>query len=311
MESRPFGKTGELATVIGLGGACLYKHSFADGVATVRRALELGVTYFDTSPFYCEGMSQAILGDALSGRSDSYMLATKIGHLAVPSRFRSRDALRTQFEDSLQLLRRKSVDVLQVHESDWHCWWSDDASEGRVLDLETDYDFAEAPIIQVLREAKAEGLCRFVGISGNSADQLARVLDNVEVDTCLSACHYDVIGREARSQVIPIVRERGLALMLGQVFVNGKLAEVRPDWVASSKMSPERKARIEQLYELQAECGLSLVTLAVRFLLADSVVTTILVGASTPAEIEEDVAAAEAGPLPQDLYRAVEALGWL
>lgn len=46
-----------------------------------------------------------------------------------------------------------------------------------------------------------------------------------------------------------------------------------------------------------------------RFLLADPVVTTILVGASTPAEIEEDVAAAEAGSLPQDLHRAVETLG--
>ena len=81
--------------------------------------------------------------------------------------------------------------------------------------------------------------------------------------------------------------------------------------MASSKISPERKERLRQLYALQAECGLSLLTLAVRFLLADPAVTTILVGASTPAEIEEDVASAEAGPLPQDLHRAVEALGSL
>ena len=229
LESRVFGKTGDRATVIGLGGACLYKHSFVDGVATVSRALELGVTYFDTSPFYGEGMSQAILGDALSGRSDAYMLATKIGHLATPARFRSHDALRTQFEDSLQLLRRKSVDLLQVYESDWHYWWSDEVPEGRVLDLETDYDFSDAPIMRVLREAKDEGLCRFVGISGNSADQLARVLENVEVDTCLSACHYDVIARGARNRVIPMAKARELALMLGQVLLNGRLAEVRPD----------------------------------------------------------------------------------
>lgn len=58
-------------SVIGLGEACLFKHSFADGVATVDRVLELGVTYFDTSPFYGEGMSQAILGDALWRWSES------------------------------------------------------------------------------------------------------------------------------------------------------------------------------------------------------------------------------------------------
>ena len=57
-----------------------------------------------------------------------------------------------------------------MHESDWHYWWSDDTSEGRVLNLERDYDFADAPILDVLKEAKAEGLCCFVGTSGNSAD---------------------------------------------------------------------------------------------------------------------------------------------
>ena len=57
-----------------------------------------------------------------------------------------------------------------MHESDWYYWWSDDTSEGRVLNMERDYDFADAPILDVLKEAKAEGLCCFVGTSGNSAD---------------------------------------------------------------------------------------------------------------------------------------------
>ena len=67
LEKRPYGQTGDRVTVIGLGGAGLYKHSFTEGVATVQRALELGVTYYDTSPEYGGGMSQAILGDAPEG----------------------------------------------------------------------------------------------------------------------------------------------------------------------------------------------------------------------------------------------------
>lgn len=84
LETRPFGTTGESVTVIGLGGACLDRSSFEDGVATVRRALELGINYIDTSPYYGYGASQAIIGEALDGGSESYLLATKIGHLDDP-----------------------------------------------------------------------------------------------------------------------------------------------------------------------------------------------------------------------------------
>ena len=79
LERRPSGQTGEQVTVLGLGGACLDKYSFTDGVATVRLALELGITYFDTAPGYGRGMSQAILGVALDGRSEKHLLATKVG----------------------------------------------------------------------------------------------------------------------------------------------------------------------------------------------------------------------------------------
>ena len=52
LEQRPFGRTGETVSVIGLGGAALYKHSYEQGVETVKHALDLGVSYFDTSPLY-------------------------------------------------------------------------------------------------------------------------------------------------------------------------------------------------------------------------------------------------------------------
>ena len=85
LERRPYGRTGEQVTVIGLGGGYLDKHSLAHGIATVHRALELGINYFDTAPVYGQGASQVILGNALEGRTEPYLLATKIGFLAEPA----------------------------------------------------------------------------------------------------------------------------------------------------------------------------------------------------------------------------------
>ena len=84
LEQRPFGRTGEQVAAISLGGVGLPRVSFADGVATVHRALELGINYLDTAPLYSRGLAQAILGVALEGRQEPHLLATKLGHLAQP-----------------------------------------------------------------------------------------------------------------------------------------------------------------------------------------------------------------------------------
>ena len=317
LEQRPFGRTGERVTAISLGGCGLPRVSFADGVATVHRALELGINYFDTAPLYSRGVAQAILGVALEGRPEPHLVSTKVGHLAQRSRFRSPDALHTQLEENLRVLRRGCVDVLLIHEADHHYWWSDEPSDDLFVDLETEPDVANAPVMQVLREAQAAGRCRHVGISGNSPDHLAHVLraaGDAEVDVCLSALGYGLIDRGIRRQLLPAAGKRGTAIALGGVFRRGRLVTIRPEWLQTppiwpSEMTPEEQQRVARLVDLQRECQLSLVTLTLRYLVADRSIATILVGAATPAEIEESVAAVQAGPLPPDLHQAVEALG--
>ena len=310
IETRPFGDTGERVTTLGLGGAGLPRHSFGEGVATVRRALELGITYLDTSPMYGDGLSQAIYGEALQGRSERYLLATKLGHFARPWCFRSPDALGAQLEENLRILRRDSVDVLQVHESDWHSWWSDDKADNRRFELERGYDFASAPVMRVLEEARKDGLCRFIGVTGNSAEHVGRVLRNVEVEVCLPAFHYDPLFRGTRHHVMPVAAEKGVAVVLDGVFQNGRLTDVPAEWLTDPPdwIPPELRPCLERLYALLKEAGLTLVALTLRYLMADAGVSNILVGAATPTEIEQAVAAVQAGPLPPDLHRAVEQL---
>ena len=225
--------------------------------------------------------------------------------------FRTPAALSAQLDGNLRLLRREHVDVLQVHEADWRAWWSDETPHTGYLRPDREYDFANAPVMQYLREAQEQGRCRFVGITGNIADDVARVLRDVDVDAVLVAFNYDLIWRRTRTHALPLARERGAALLPAAVFQNVRLAEVHPKWLESPPnwMNAEVQARFARLYELQREYGLALVELTIRFLLAEQAMSTILVGAARPSEIEISVAAAQAGALPADLHQAVEELG--
>lgn len=308
MELRDYGTTGATASALGLGGAFLTHRSFADGVATVHKALDLGITYFDTSPTHCQGASQAVLGEARDGVDGDFLLAPKLGYFTEASRFHSREAVITQFEENLRLLRRDHVDTLLLHEADMHHWWSGDAaSTGRILP-ERDYAFDDAPALAALRELKASGRCRFIGISGNSADAMSRALQNTTVDTFLLAFNYDLLRLGAR-QVLPIAGEHGTAKLIGAIFQRGlahpqpELLDNPPNWMTTDLVEGYRR-----VYALQKESGLSLAALGVRYMLAQPEPDTIIIGVASPAEIEECVQAAEQGPLPEDLYREVEAL---
>ena len=305
LKTHPYGSSGEQVTIIGLGGACLSQRSYSDGVETARRALELGVNYFDTSPAYG---TQEILGEALGDRTEPHLLATKLW--PTPPDSRSPAALRAQLEENLRLLGRDSVDVLQVHRADFESWWKDGAPN-EALNVEEDYDFANAPIMQVLHEAKAEGKCRFISITGDWEEEFAYAFAHLDVDAVLFAFNYDLIHRGARKRVLPLAQEKGVALILGQVFQRRRLNEVHPEWLTSPPdwMTPDLQERFERLYALQRDCGLSLVELSIRYLSADAAISTVLIGCSTVGEIEECVSAAEAGPLPTDLHSAVEELG--
>ncbi len=295
---------------LGLGGASLNVHDFDTGVATVRRAIELGVRYFDTSPMYGEGRSQEILGHALEGVTEPHTLATKLGYLGSRGDHRSLSALRAQLDDNLRQLRRDHVDVLQVHEADLAHWWTDDPGDSNRIDPTGQYEFGQAPVMQVLREAKAKGLCQRIGITGNEAREMTRLLEELKIDSFLLAFNYDLVTRTATEAALPLAARKGVRVLLGGVLHCGRLAEPHPEWIDDppSWMSPGLRERYRRLYALCEGCGLSLVELSLRYLLAERRVDVLLMGCSTPAEVERAVAAVARGPLSADLHDAVENL---
>ena len=302
LEQRPFGRTGETVSLIGLGGAALYKHSYEQGVETVKHALDLGVSYFDTSPGYGKagedgrwtdrGKSQLIMGEGLDGTTKPHLLATKLKDYTTV------DDCRAQIRDNLRALRRDRVDVLLGHDIEKAKAWIPNArDDSQLLDLDEEFDYQNAALIQALREAKAQGLCRYIGLSSNQSAPLAHVLNRVKLDMCLSANEYSLMDRRSPPVMLPVIREQGAAYVIGGIFcVPGK-------GVVNGALFKD-----ERLLELARTTGISIAALSVRFLIANKELSTILVGASTPEELEESVVAAQAGPLPPDIQQTLEAL---
>lgn len=310
LSLRPFGRTSERVPALAMGCGFPGFAGFDRSLETIRHALDLGIRYFDTAPLYCSGASQAIVGAALAAPAPPHFLATKVGHLKDARHFRSVEALHVQLRENLRLLRRDSVDLLQLHEADWDNWWSDrpDVAPCELFDLESSFDFAHAPAIQFLHEAKARGLCRRIGITGNNARHLARLIHELDgLDSVLVAYNYTPLNVTAREHVLPAAHAKGLAVIAAGLFtfVDSLPAGWRTE---GTYFGPHADRQLAELKKLQQACGVPMAELAVRFVATDERLATTLVGACHPHEIEQNVASFHRGKLPADLHAALEAI---
>jgi aryl-alcohol dehydrogenase-like predicted oxidoreductase len=204
MIYRRLGKTGVSVSAFGLGGeSALYKLS-DKAVRLVRRAYSLGVNYFDTAPLYQD--SELVYGEALQGIRDKVFLATKTDQ-------RDYDGAWRQFEASLRRLRVPWVDLLQIHH----------------LDFMDEVDAILDPRYGALRmaeEARAQGLTRFVGVTGHSDPQvLLAAIERHPFDTILMALNPAEVHIESfQKDLLPRAVELDLGILAMKVFARGVLA---------------------------------------------------------------------------------------
>lgn len=298
MEKRTLGRTGLEVSVLGMGGlnvSTLGAGGREEGCRTVRRALELGVNYVDTAPSY--GDSEEVLGLALEGAAQPHFLATKLGGRPQPFDPQDKDLLRRSVDESLRLLRRDCIDILLIHEPDrpgQYDWW-------------TDLDRFHGPVSDLLEELKAEKVIRFTGLGGTTAYQLPLIMATGNYDIVLTAFNYSLLWREAAIAVFPEARRQNMGLVVGSPLQQGALSrryseiETGAPW-----LSPPRREQYRRLYAFLDETGLSLPEAALRMIVANPEVSTVLAGARSVQEVEENVAAVEAGPLPADLLAEIQ-----
>lgn len=330
MNYRQLGRTGLQVSEIGFGawaiGGAAFGNSYgptddAASLAAIRRALALGCTFFDTADVYGHGHSEELLGAALrtAHARDQVVIATKVGanfynrdidpalaaRLAVylgrpltdfapaavlpvthSSNF-SPDYLRFACEQSLRRLRSEVIDLYQLHNPD--------------LAL-----LAQGEVWQALADLKQAGKIRFVGISIHQPLEGMAALASGQVDAIQVV--YNLLDQEAAAQLFPAAQRAGVAIIAREPLANGFLTgkyqpdahfapgDVRAAWPASVVAARARAAQA-----LAAELtrpGVTLAQAALRFALAHPAVCTVIPGAKTPAQVEQNLAATAPTPSP-------------
>ena len=261
--------------------------------AIVHTALEHGCAYLDTAPHYGVGLSEERLGRALAGvPRDSYLLSTKVGRrlrplapgeqadaqgfFDTPARARvwdfSRDGIRRTLEASLNRLGTDHADIVYLHDVEHH-----------VRDVyETGFP--------ALAELRDEGVVRHIGFGMNHSDVLARLVADLDVDVVLCAGRWTLLDRVAYDDLLPLCERRGTRVVVGGVYNSGLLAGPRPGAHYDYSPAPGRLvARARRMAEVCARHGVPLRAAALRFPFGHPAVVSAVVGASSPAEVRDNV----------------------
>jgi uncharacterized protein len=195
---KPFGRTNERLSVIGLGGYSVGKApSREEAIVMVREAVDAGVNFFDNAWEYNEGKSEDWVGQGLEGRRDKVFLMTK-----VCTHGRDKKVAMQQLEESLKRLRTDHLDLWQIHEC--------------VYDNDPERHFAKGGVVEALEEAKKAGKVRYVGFTGHKLPAIHLKMlsygfpfDSVQMP--LNA--FDATFRSFQSHVLPEVLKRGMAAL--------------------------------------------------------------------------------------------------
>jgi aryl-alcohol dehydrogenase-like predicted oxidoreductase len=292
---RRLGRTERLVTALGLGGAALNTGSYgrtyteAESIACVRRALELGVTYFDTSPLY--GDSERRIGLALDGwPRDRVFLATKTGTGTRPKDY-SGEGTRRSVEESLRRLRTERLDLVQIHDPD-------------------DLSPALAPggALDVLQRFKEEGVIGAIGLGVRSHEFLRTAIHHGAFDTILTYADFNLVRQTARETLFADARAHGVGIILGSPLLFGYLTNRPWEQVVAEHKDievSEDARRAREMREWAEARGVDIVALALQYCLRDQRVGVVLVGAGTPEEIEENVRAVTSD-VPETVWAALK-----
>jgi aryl-alcohol dehydrogenase-like predicted oxidoreductase len=300
MEHRPLGRTG-----VSVSKFCLGAMMFGDwgnkdhdeSIRIIHRALDSGINFIDTADVYSQGESEEIVGKALAdGRRDDIILATKF-HGAMgddPNRQgSSRRWIIREIEDSLRRLGTDWIDLYQVHRP------------------RTDTDIEET--LSALSDLVHQGKVRYIGSSTFPASQI------VEAQWVARERHlrrfvteqppYSMLVRSVEADVLPTCARHGMGVIPYSPLAGGWLSG---RWRKDTGQQPSSRAgrlperfdlslpanqrkldAVEQLARLAEEAGITLIQLAIAFVLSHPAITAALIGPRTMEQLESQLAGAD------------------
>ena len=270
MEYRKLGRTDLETSILGFGTGPLGDlYGIADP-AEINRAVGLaidhGINFFDSSPYYGLNLSETRLGDALVGRRDKVILATKAGRYGLHDFDFSAKRLFASVDESLRRLKTDHIDLYQAHDVEFG-----------------DFQQIVEETVPALRKIQDSGKARYVGITGYPPAFLLKIAQQVPVDTILSYCHYDLLNISMDETLTPFAKANGIGLINASALHMGILTEQgAPKWHPAPREVHEAARRV---LEICSRRNLPLPGVALRFAFDHPYVSSTLVGMKTQTEV--------------------------
>lgn len=278
MRHRALGRTGLQLPWLSFGASSLGQEfrpvDLGEAIRAVRTALDLGLSFIDTSPYYGRGLSECLLGIALRDvPRESYILGTKLGRYA-PGHFDfSARRVAESVDVSLERLKVDHLDIILCHDIEF-------VETSRVVD-ET---------LPALRKLRDQGKVRFIGISGYPMQIFRYVLDRTDLDVILSYNHY-TLQNTMLADLVPYLKGKGVGIMNAAPFSARLLTNAPlPPW---HKATAEVRAICRQAAEHCQKRGVDIAQLALQFSIANEDLATCIVGSANPENVRKWAAWAE------------------
>jgi L-galactose dehydrogenase len=271
MKYRKLGQTDLNLSVVGFGSAT-FGNVFGDidageGIRAVHFAVDSGINFFDSSPYYGTTLAETRLGEALAGRRERVVLATKCGRYGFDEFDFSAKRVIASMDESLQRLQTDYIDLFQVH----------DVEFGDVQQIihET---------LPALRQLQQQGKARYIGVTGYPPRLLRRIAEATPVDSILTYCHYNLLNTDMDGVLTSFAREHGIGLINASGLCMGILTEHGPpDWHPAPQQVRDAGKKAAEFCRLH---GADLPEVALRFCLDHPYVSSTLIGMATMSQVE-------------------------
>ncbi|MDX1963345.1 MAG: aldo/keto reductase [Pirellulales bacterium] len=293
MQHRKLGRTDLNLPILGFGASSLGQEfrsiTLTEALDSVRVALDCGINFIDTSPFYGRGMSEVLLGIALRDvPRDSYILCSKLGRYDLAHFDFSTRRVAESVDVSLHRLGTDHLDIMLCH----------------------DIEFVPLPQIvaetmPALRKIQQAGKVRYIGFSGYPQKIFRTICDQADVDCILSYNQYTLQNTRLADESIPYLQSRGVGILNAGPFSARLLTNAPlPAWL---KEPESVKAAARRAAELCAARGSDIAKLALQFACANPDIASTIAGSANPHNIR-NWASWLAEPIDQELLRDVQAI---
>ncbi len=293
MQTRTLGQTGLHLPILGFGASSLGQEfrsvTLDEAIKSVRVALESGLNFIDTSPFYGRGMSEVLLGVALKGvPRDSYTISTKLGRYDLQHFDFSAKRVAESIDVSLHRLGTGHLDIVLCHDIEF---------------VEMQHIVDET--LPALRRAQAAGKVRFIGFSGYPQKIFKFIADQTPVDCVLSYNQYTLQNTRFADETVPYLKAKGIGAMNAGPFSARLLTRAPlPAWL---KEPESVKAAARAAAALCTSRGADIAQLALQFSIANPDITTTIAGSANPDNIRTWAKWA-AEPMDLELLADVQAI---